>query len=138
MGVAIAGSTGIMATPLPFLPARPAARFWSLLDTVVQENQIQTMVVGLPLHASGIEGDGAGRARLLANQASERYGFCVELWDERFTTAHARRLLQESGISSRDEKRSIDSLAATLLIESWLQRRSASMAGSGGTGARER
>ena len=129
MGLAIVDSIGIMATPLPFLPARPIAQFWNLLGGIVRARDVQTIVIGLPLHTSGEEGTAAARARRLAVQIGERHLCSVELWDERFTTAHARRLLQESGVSSRKEKRDIDSLAAVLLLESWLQRQGAAMAG---------
>jgi len=122
-------SMGIMATPLPFLPAHPVATFWKVLGDIVLERDVQTIVVGLPLHTSGQEGTAAAGARRLASQVCEHYQCTVELLDERFTTAHARRLLQESGVSSRREKPDIDSLAAVLLLESWLQRRRAAVAG---------
>jgi putative holliday junction resolvase len=123
VGVAGSDETGTLATPLRTVPRRPAARLWRELRDVVEERCPERIVVGLPRRLDGSEGESAADARLVAGQLHERTGLPVELWDERFTTAAAERSLIAAGRRRAERRQTIDAVAASLLLQSWLDSR---------------
>jgi putative Holliday junction resolvase len=89
----------------------------------VDRHAVVGVVVGLPLDASGDEGEAARVARALAQDIARRTDRPVTLWDERFTTARVRRAVHEMGGTPRDKAGEIDALAATLLLQHYLDGR---------------
>jgi putative holliday junction resolvase len=123
VGLAGSDETGMLATPLRTVPRRPDARLWREVKEVVDERLPERIVVGLPRRLDGTEGDSARDARLVADQLHARTGLPVEMWDERFTTAAAERSLIAAGRRRAQRRRSIDAVAASLLLQSWLDSR---------------
>lgn len=80
----------------------------------------EELVVGLPLRLDGREGEAARRARRLAQALEARLGLPVVLWDERLTTAAAERALIEQGLDGRERRKVVDQVAATLILQSFL------------------
>lgn len=118
-GVAVSDPTGVLATPLePVL--RPAARDGRRrLLALVSELGVERVIVGLPLSLSGTDSEQTREARrFAAGLARGLDGIPVELYDERFTTALARRDLTAGGASPRSSE---DSRAAAHLLSGWLE-----------------
>ena len=78
---------------------------------------------GLPRRLDGSEGNSAADARAVADQLHKRTGLPVEMWDERFTTVAAERSLIAAGQRRAQRRRSVDAVAAALLLQSWLDSR---------------
>ncbi len=93
------------------------------LLTLLEEHAVIGVVVGLPLAPEGTEGEAARQARELARDIARRAARPVELWDERFTTARALQAVREMGGSARGRKQDLDALAATLLLQHYLDAR---------------
>jgi putative holliday junction resolvase len=129
VGLAGSDETGTIATPLRTVPRQPAARLWREVAQVVVERLPERIVVGLPLRLDGSEGDSAVDARGLAEQLHRRTGLPVEMWDERFTTVAAERSMIAAGQRRARRRETIDAVAATLLLQSWLDSRRTSVAG---------
>jgi putative Holliday junction resolvase len=123
VGLAGSDETGTIATPLRTVPRQPAARLWQELDQVVVDRLPERIVVGLPLRLDGSEGDSAVDARGIAEQLHRRTGLPVEMWDERFTTVAAERGMIAAGQRRAKRRQAIDSVAAALLLQSWLDSR---------------
>lgn len=123
VGLAGSDETGTIATPLRTVPRRPAARLWREVKEVVDERLPECIVVGLPRRLDGSEGDSAVDARHIADELRRHTGLPVEMWDERFTTAEAERSLIAAGRRRAQRRESIDSVAASLLLQSWLDAR---------------
>jgi putative Holliday junction resolvase len=70
---------------------------------------------------SGEEGTRAREARETAERLRKTVAVPVELWDERLTTAQAERELVGGGVRRSKRRKVIDSLAAALILESWLE-----------------
>lgn len=121
--VGLAGSdpSGTVAVPLGMLARRPATRLWSAIAAVVAERQPERLVVGLPRQLDGSEGGAAADARSFAFEAGRHTGLPVDLWDERFTTAAAERSLLAAGERRARRRQHVDTVAATLLLQSWLE-----------------
>jgi putative Holliday junction resolvase len=91
---------------------------------LVREQGAGTVVVGLPLLMSGEEGSRARDAREFAESLGRRLpGVAVELWDERLTTVQAERAMIAGNVRRKRRKQKIDTLAATLILQSYLDAR---------------
>jgi putative Holliday junction resolvase len=89
----------------------------------VQEVEAQTVVVGLPLSLSGQKGPAAQAAldeAAALRALLEPLGVTVETADERFTTVEAERSLRAAGKNSKAARKVIDSAAAMVLLQAWL------------------
>ena len=82
------------------------------------------IVIGLPLEMDGTDGPAAKRARRFAAAVERASGLRVVLWDERLTTVAAERALREAGVRGADKKRVVDQVAATVLLQGYLDARS--------------
>ena len=93
------------------------------LITLMKEHGVTGAVVGLPLAADGSEAAAARQARVLAQDIARHSGLAVDLWDERFTTARALQAVKEMGGTTQGRRAEIDALAATLLLQHYLDAR---------------
>ena len=90
---------------------------------VAEEWEVGLIVVGLPLSLDGSEGPAATAALAEAARIADVTGRPVETYDERFTTVSADRSLAEANVRGRDRRKVIDMVAATVLLQAWLDRR---------------
>ncbi len=126
LGLALSDETQLLASPLATLTRRPGKR-WPMpaLMQLVGEHAPVGLVVGLPLTPEGEEGDAAREARALGELVAGRTGLPVAWQDERFSTAKALRGIRESGGSTRGRKEDVDALAASVLLQAFLDARRA-------------
>jgi len=124
IGLALSDETQTLAQPLTTLTRRTGKRFpMREFLTLLDRHAVTGVVVGLPLDAAGVEGDAAGAARALASAIAQRSGKPVELWDERFSTARALGAVRQMGGTTKGRKGDVDALAATLLLQHYLDAR---------------
>ena len=90
---------------------------FDFLTSIVNERQVTTVVVGLPLTADGREGEMATAARRFAGLLQHRLPVEVVLWDERFSSAEADRWLAASKKVVKGDR---DALAAEIILQSYL------------------
>lgn len=128
VGIAYGDDLGV-ATPLPALVAGDSDRRWHLLGALVRERRITDLVLGYPYNMDGSAGPKAREVDGFAARLTAAFGLPVHFVDERLTSYEAestvakknRRGLRSSGV--------IDSRAATLILQDFLDRRP-----SGGSG----
>ena len=77
-------------------------------------------MLGYPKNMNGTVGPRAEKCAALGEKLKEATGLPVILWDERRTTVDAHRILGEQGVRSKNRKDKIDSVAATLILEGYL------------------
>ena len=120
--VAITDEAGIAAHPLRVIERAGTAADVSLIQTLVVENAITDVVVGMPYELSGKVGH---RARRVQEFITALTGALPHLkfheQDERFTTAEAQRVLIEADVSRAKRKDVIDQQAAALILQAWLE-----------------
>jgi putative Holliday junction resolvase len=126
IGVAFSNSGRTIASPWGTIErSGDAARDLSAIVDAVREIEAAVVVVGLPLSLSGAAGPAAraalGEAEAL-RVALEPSGIAVETADERFTTVEAQRALAAAGRRGKAARQVVDSAAAMLLLQSWLDR----------------
>ena len=90
------------------------------LASLIEEREVTLILMGHPLHMSGVEGRQAVYTREFAGRLARLSGKEVKFWDERLTTVEAQRVLRKSGISIEKRARAVDQLAAVILLESYL------------------
>jgi putative Holliday junction resolvase len=105
------------------VPAAPAETLADRLTEIARQHDAARIVVGLPLRLDGSSGPEAKSARELAGRLRVASGLPVELVDERLTTAAAERAMIEGGARRSRRRETIDQVAATLLLQSHLDRR---------------
>lgn len=123
-GVARSDETQFLASPLETLTRRAGKRFpMPHFLELVAEAEAVGIIVGLPLGLDGSERENAAAARELADQVGRRTGLPVELVDERFTTVTALEAIKAVGGSTRGRKGDVDALAASVLLQDFLDAR---------------
>ncbi len=118
IGIAIGQLLTRTATPLKPIAARDGKADWQVLDKLIEQWQPSLFVVGIPLNMDGSESELAKRASRFARRIEGRFGIPWTGMDERLSSFDVKSSLKDSG--SR-HKGPIDSLAATLILESWLR-----------------
>ena len=83
------------------------------------------IVVGNPVHLSGDPSPQAAKTQAFAVQLGELSGLPIHLWDERLTTREAHQILYEAGHARQRHRRVVDQVAATLILQSFLNGREA-------------
>ena len=87
---------------------------------MIREYTIVGIVVGLPVHMSGDEGEQARRCREYGRWLQEITGLPVRFHDERFTSALAEQQLQAASLTSKKRKSRRDKLAAMHILQSYI------------------
>ena len=124
IGLALSDETQLLATPLTTLVRRAGKRFpMQRFLELVAEHAPVGLVVGLPLTGEGEEGASAIAARELADAMARRTGLPLYLQDERMSSARALGAIREQGGSTRGRREDVDSLAAAILLQQFLDRR---------------
>jgi putative Holliday junction resolvase len=126
IGMAVSDPLGITAQGLQTLRRKNKRTDLAELAAIITDHKITEIVVGLPLRMSGLEGTQAEKMHLFADDLRKRFRLPVHLWDERLTSVEANRLLRESEMSIKRRGEVVDRLAAILILQGWMERRSAS------------
>jgi putative Holliday junction resolvase len=129
VGVAVSDELGLMAHPRPHLAGGDPKRLLAELGKLATEEGITRFLIGLPRHLNGSEGRGARDARRFAVALEGATGLPVTLVDEWLSTREAHARLREGGHKQREARSRVDSAAAAVLLQSWLDARSAREAG---------
>ena len=119
-GVAISDPTGFMAGTTTTIHSRKAEVVLEELCKLVQQHRVEELVMGFPRNMDGSEGPRADLYREFADKVEEATGLKPVLWDERRTTIDAHRILFEFGQNAKKRKKTVDAVAAALILEGYL------------------
>jgi len=122
IGIAIGDEELKVAVPLTTIDAKKAEPI-EALRKIIEEHDVNKAVVGLPLGLSGKEGRLAALARNFARRIREEIGIEVEMVDERFTSVMAERSVRSLGMKPSRQKKKVDMIAATLILQSYFDAR---------------
>ena len=124
IGIALSDELQLFSSPLATVTRRGGKRFpMPVLLGHVEAHHPVGIVVGLPLTLEGDEGEAAAFARQLGTLMEQRSHLPVAYWDERMSTARALRAIKELGGSTRGRKEDVDALAASVLLQGFLDSR---------------
>lgn len=122
VGAAISDVLGTIAQPLPFFPAGNRKACVAAIAQLCRERGVTRIVLGLPRHLDGREGDSSAHARQFGTAVGAATGLPVDFLDERLTTVAAERLLIAADLSREKRRQKVDSLAAAMLLQDYLDR----------------
>ena len=119
-GVAISDPTGLLAGYTTVIHSRKPEAVAAELARLVKEHGVEELVMGFPRNMDGTEGPRAELYRAFAGQVEAACGLKPVLWDERRTTVEAHGILHASGKKMKNHKKTVDAVAATLILEGYL------------------
>ncbi len=120
VGVALSDPLGRVAIPRCVLDTAQVRRRASAFTDLVEETSPKLLLVGLPLTLAGKMGPQARKVRSEAGQLAHDLGIPLEFWDERLSSEEAERIVREQGRTTRDARGSLDMIAASLFLQSYL------------------
>ena len=122
IGVAVSDPLGLFAQGVAVLQAE--GPWLEELAKILAQYDKPLILIGLPRRTDGSEGPEAAHMRETAETVKARFPeLQIEFWDERFTTTIAQQALIEADVSRRGRKQKVDKIAATLLLQSYLDRK---------------
>ena len=119
-GVAVSDPTGLLAGYTTVIHSRRPETVAAELARLVKEHGVEELVMGFPRNMDGTEGPRAELYRAFAGQVEAACGLRPVLWDERRTTVEAHGILHASGKKMKNHKKTVDAVAATLILEGYL------------------
>jgi putative Holliday junction resolvase len=122
IGIAASDPVGIMAHPVETIHLAKQDAF-ERIATLIAQRGIKTIVVGLPCHLDGREGESAQKVRRFVEQLQAQHPHLpIHLIDEAYTTVTAAAKLHEAGKNAKRQKALIDQAAAVEILQSWMER----------------
>ncbi len=122
-GLAVCDRGEILASPLTVVEEHNRERLVEKVALAAQNAKAELLVVGLPRNMDGSEGESAQNARETAALLEKAAKLPVALWDERGTTVTAHGYLNETNVRGRKRKAVVDAVAATVILQSYLDSR---------------
>ncbi len=119
-GVAVSDLTGLLAGYTTTIHTRKREELLTSLETLISEYEVEELVLGCPKNMDGSLGPRAEKAQLLAEELISRFSLPVTLWDERRTTIDAHNILAGAGQNAQKRKKTVDAVAAALILEGYL------------------
>lgn len=115
---------GLTAQPVLTLERRRSQREdLRSLARLARRFAVAGIVVGNPVHLSGEVSAQAGKTQSFAIELGELTRLPIHMWDERLTTREAHQILYEAGHARQEHRRVVDQVAATLILQSFLDRK---------------
>ena len=119
-GVAVSDPTGLLAGYTTVIRSREPETVAAELARLAKEHGVEELVMGFPRNMDGTEGPRAEKCRAFAGLVEAACGLRPVLWDERRTTVEAHGILHAGGKRMKQHKKTVDAVAASLILEGYL------------------
>ena len=120
IGLAVSDPTGTLCGEAFTLTERDAERAARRIAEEARERTVGTLVLGFPRNMDGSEGERAALTRSFAALLEEHSGLRPVLWDERRSSIEAHAILHANGKKMKDHRKTVDAVAASLILEGYL------------------
>lgn len=124
IGVAVSDELGWTAQGVETIKRQSKEKDFARLHELIAHYQVGAIVVGLPKNMNGTIGPRAEMCQAFGKLLEERTSLPVHMWDERLTTMAAERMLISADVSRQKRKTVIDKMAATLILQGYLDAKS--------------
>ncbi|MFD2369804.1 Holliday junction resolvase RuvX [Brevibacillus sp. GCM10020057] len=124
IGVAVSDELGWTAQGVETIKRQSKEKDLARLKELIAQYQVGAIVVGLPKNMNGTIGPRAEMCQAFGKLLQERTSLPVHMWDERLTTMAAERMLISADVSRQKRKTVIDKMAATLILQGYLDAKS--------------
>ena len=126
VGVAVSDSMLITAQGLEIIRRKEEnklRRTMARIEELIGEYEVEEIVLGLPKNMDATAGERAELTKEFQEKLERRTGLPVILWDERLTTVAADKVMMESGVRRKKRREYVDKIAATLILQGYLDNR---------------
>lgn len=123
IGVALSDPSYLIAQAKETIRRKTLDEDLKRLEELIHDYEIQEIVIGLPKHMNNDIGKSAQRSRSFGKILEKRFSLDIYYQDERLTTVSAERILQETGVRRENRKDFIDALAASFILQAWLDKK---------------
>ena len=123
VGVAVSDPLGLTAQSLEIVRRKSENKLrqtYARIEELAAQYEVEKFVVGLPKNMNATEGERAEKSRAFADALFRRTGIEVVMWAARLTTVAADRTMMESGIRREDRKEYVDAIAASYILQGYL------------------
>ena len=123
VGVGCSDGLFLTAQPLTVIRRKHETKLrqtFQQIEEIVAERGVNALILGLPKRLDNSIGDRAEKTEAFAADLERRTGLPVVLWDERFTTVEAHRILDAGGAKREQKEAVVDKLAATIILQSYM------------------
>lgn len=121
IGLAVSDRLGITAQPLAQYQLKGPKADRKYFQEIITRYDIKKIVVGLPLQMDGTAGPQAEKSQKFAHWLESSLKLPVVMWDERLTTKHAIKIMDEQKIKSQHKKQYRDQISASLILSNYLE-----------------
>lgn len=122
-GIAISDATGTLAGFSTVINSRRAETVAQEICALIPQHGVTELVLGYPKNMDGTVGPRAEKAADFGQTLRQLTGLPVTLWDERRTTIDAHNILFNNGQNAKKRKKTVDAVAAALMLEGYLTRK---------------
>lgn len=126
VGVAVSDSLLVTAQGVEIIRRKEENKLRQTLariEEMIVEYEVEEIVLGLPKNMNATEGMRAELTLEFKDKLERRTGLPVHMWDERLTTVAADKTMMEAGVRRENRKKYVDMIAATLILQGYLDRR---------------
>lgn len=123
LGLSISDKTGLIASSLEVLRYNEYSELLDKLDTIIKERKVHAIVIGNPLNLDGSISKRSEETFKFIDLLKERFSLEIFLQDERLSTVEAEKMLINNNTSRKNRKKIIDKIAATIILQTFLDRR---------------
>ncbi len=123
VGVAVSDPLGITAQPVEIVRRKSESKLRQTLariEELAKEYRAESFVLGLPKNMNNTMGERAEKSLAFKEMLEKRTGLPVVMWDERLTTVAANRAMMEGGVRRENRGEFVDSMAAALILQGYL------------------
>ena len=120
IGLAVSDPLGILAGEAWTLEEWDMERAAARIAEEAKARGVDTLVLGLPKNMDGTEGPRAEKSRAFRELLMQASGLPVILWDERRSSIEAHAILHAGGKREKQHRKTVDAVAASLILEGWL------------------
>lgn len=120
IGIALSDYLHVIATPHSYISRKPEENALEQINKIAKENNVETIVVGLPINMDGTQGHQAEDCLGFAEKFKQKYNIIME--DERLTSETAEENLRAKKIDFKKEKGLVDMESACIILEQYLNR----------------
>ena len=122
IGVAISDALMLTAQPLMTIKRESNKIAYEKIHETIKENNVEKVVVGLPKNMNNTIGPQSEKVIKFAEKLKNKFKVGIEYVDERMTTLMAEQVLIEGSVRRENRKKYIDKIAATYILQSYLDR----------------
>lgn len=120
IGIALSDYLHVIAIPHSYISRKPEQEALDTIQKIAKENNVKTIVIGLPINMDGTQGHQADDCLEFANKLKSDYKVIME--DERLTSENAEENLREKKIDFKKEKGLVDMESACIILEQYLNK----------------